>query len=582
MFLTTYAEDRALVLKKMQSEKRIALIIGNADYVSTPLKNPVNDARLMDSTLRELGFKTIKIENATQKKMKQAIDDFGRQIKNGGVGLFYYAGHGIQVNGRNYLVPVNAKIDTEADVEYESVDSGRVLAKMESANNRLNIVFLDACRNNPFARSFRSGDKGLARLDAPRGTFVAYATAPGSVASDGNGRNGLFTSELVKAIKSPNVKIEDVIKIVRNRVYSSTGGKQIPWSSSSLMGDFYFKLLASKTDIQMPSDVGFSLDDLQQKDKELAENERKAKSAWGYKLNEMSLAFSKVKNYETSTKINGNKVAAWQKFKKSFNDDNPYTTKDEEMRNYADKRISVLENQVAVTKNAEPKNNTKSYLKAEYLLDGDANDSKGMFNGKAYGGGGCSDIKNYNMGAYCFSGSDYIELPSAVKIFGGNPREWSVSAWFRTDSTEYAQSIVNDYYSSGWDGQFGLAVTLLENGRIQFAIRKTDYSDPKQDNGHVAYQVLSNKHIQSNKWYNIIASASKETGMLYLYLNGQLEGTADFDISYNYLGDDPIRISSSKFRGNTHIPFHGAIDNVLFFDRVLNQKEASEIYYSDK
>jgi len=152
---------------------RTALVIGNARYTTAPLRNPVNDARAISSTLKELGFQVTLLEDARQKKMKRAIDKFGRTIRDGGVGLFYFSGHGMQVDGRNYLIPVDAEVDAEADVEYEAVEAGRVLAKMKTANNGMNLVILDACRNNPFARSFRSASKGLATLNAPSGTFIA-------------------------------------------------------------------------------------------------------------------------------------------------------------------------------------------------------------------------------------------------------------------------------------------------------------------------------------------------------------------------------------------------------------------------
>ena len=172
--------------------------------------------------------------------MKRAIDKFGRTIRDGGVGLFYFSGHGMQVDGRNYLIPVDAEVDAEADVEYEAVEAGRVLAKMETAQNEMNIVILDACRNNPFARSFRNTSNGLATLNAPTGTFIAYATSPGSVASDGKGDNGLYTGELIKHMKTKGLKVEEVFKRVRNDVKIKSNNKQVPWDVSSLTGDFYF------------------------------------------------------------------------------------------------------------------------------------------------------------------------------------------------------------------------------------------------------------------------------------------------------------------------------------------------------
>jgi len=221
-------------------DPRTALVIGNADYESAPLRNPVNDAREIAKTLRGLGFSVQLLEDASQKQMKRAIDRFGEQLRDGGVGLFYYSGHGIQVSGRNYLVPLKAEIASEQDVEYESVDAGRVLAKMDAARNGMNLVILDACRNNPYARSFRSDSQGLATLNAPSGTFIAYATAPGSVASDGTGRNGLYTGELVRHMNTPGLKLEEVFKRVRADVQEKSGNAQVPWDASSLTGDFFF------------------------------------------------------------------------------------------------------------------------------------------------------------------------------------------------------------------------------------------------------------------------------------------------------------------------------------------------------
>jgi hypothetical protein len=221
-------------------EQRIALVIGNSQYKDSPLPNPVNDARAIAKALADAGFKVTRKENAGQRDMQIALRDFGDALKGGGVGLFYYAGHGMQVKGRNFLIPVDAQIQREDEIAYNSVDAGQVLDKMEAAANRLNIVILDACRNNPFARSFRSAGAGLAQMDAPVGTLIAFATSPGSVASDGEGQNGLYTQHLLHSMQTPGTKIEDVFKNVRVGVRKDSGGKQIPWESTSLEGDFFF------------------------------------------------------------------------------------------------------------------------------------------------------------------------------------------------------------------------------------------------------------------------------------------------------------------------------------------------------
>lgn len=231
------ASDRAIQVAK----RRLALVIGNSSYKASPLKNPVNDARDMAAVLKKLGFTVLLKTDADQKTMERSIREFGNQLKSGGVGLFYFSGHGLQVYGRNYLVPVDAEIESSSDVKFEGVDAGRVLGKMQDAGNGLNIIILDACRDNPFARSFRSSEQGLAKMDAPTGSILAYATAPGSVAADGSGRNGLYTSKLLKHMMTPGLLIERVFKNVRIEVMNESKKRQVPWESSSLTGDFYFK-----------------------------------------------------------------------------------------------------------------------------------------------------------------------------------------------------------------------------------------------------------------------------------------------------------------------------------------------------
>lgn len=221
--------------------QRVALVIGNSAYTDAPLANPVNDARAIVKALKESGFSVIVRENVDQRGMQAALREFGDRLRAGGTGLFYYAGHGMQIKGRNYLIPVGARVDREDEVAYSAVDAQAVLDKMEAAGNEANIMILDACRNNPFTRSMRSGQAGLAQMDAPVGTLLAYATSPGAVASDGNGANGLYTQHLLNAIAQPGNKLEDVFKQVRANVRRDSRGKQVPWESTSLEGDFYFR-----------------------------------------------------------------------------------------------------------------------------------------------------------------------------------------------------------------------------------------------------------------------------------------------------------------------------------------------------
>lgn len=246
---TVKTAERYITLTKsdvVSTQKRIALVIGNANYQNvTPLANSANDANLMSKTLQSLGFEVMEFTNLDRKTMTDKIYDFGDKLKSqNAVGLFYYAGHGLQVNGTNYLVPITAAVNRIQEIDDECVSIDKVLGQMEYAGNDLNIIILDACRNNPFAVARAVNDGGLAQMDAPKGTFVAYATAPGKTASDGTGNNGLYTEQLAKAITIPGLKIEDVFKKVRNQVYNiskQSGTEQIPWENSSIFGDFYFK-----------------------------------------------------------------------------------------------------------------------------------------------------------------------------------------------------------------------------------------------------------------------------------------------------------------------------------------------------
>jgi hypothetical protein len=222
------------------AEKRVALVIGNGHYETAPLRNPVNDANLVAATLRELGFDVIARTDVKLRDMQMAVREFSRKIQNGSVGLFYYAGHGMQSGGRNFLIPIGAQIEAEGDLVLEGLDLNSVLEQMGMAQNRLNIVILDACRNNPFVHSARGGAQGLAQVNAPAGTFIAYATAPGQTASDGKGQNGLYTQELMENLRTPGLPIEEVFKRVRVQVKQKSGGVQVPWDASSLEGAFSF------------------------------------------------------------------------------------------------------------------------------------------------------------------------------------------------------------------------------------------------------------------------------------------------------------------------------------------------------
>jgi hypothetical protein len=234
----------------VNTDSRIALVIGNGKYInSMELANPVNDARAMKKALENVGFDVYEYEDLNQAQIKKAIDDFGVRLKQYSVGLFFYAGHGIQAKGLNYLIPVDAKIQSEQQVEYDCVQADRVLGQMEAAGSKINIVILDACRNNPFERSWsRSANgTGLAFMNAPTGSLIAYATSPGRTASDGSGSNGLYTSALLENLKTPGINILQMFQTVRRTVSAKSAKQQIPWESTSLTADFFFVNSSSNT-----------------------------------------------------------------------------------------------------------------------------------------------------------------------------------------------------------------------------------------------------------------------------------------------------------------------------------------------
>jgi hypothetical protein len=271
------------------AQKRVALIIGNSAYVNaSALANPVNDASDMAAALGDLQFDVILGLDLDKRGFDTKVRDFSRALVDAETGVFFYAGHGLQVAGRNYLLPVEAQLQSERDLDFEAVSLEFILKQMElERDGKINIVFLDACRDNPLSRNLarsmgtRSASigRGLAQVQTGVGTFISYSTQPGNVALDGNGRNSPFTAALTKSIREPGRNLNAVMIEVRKEVLASTGGKQVPWDHSSLTGDFYFHLAAApgllpKTS---PSTQGNETEAMRQRLKEL-EDELKRKS----------------------------------------------------------------------------------------------------------------------------------------------------------------------------------------------------------------------------------------------------------------------------------------------------------------
>ncbi|MCG6534051.1 MAG: caspase family protein [Syntrophales bacterium LBB04] len=390
------------------TEQRIALVIGNSAYSTGPLKNPANDAPGMAAMLKKLGFTVTLKKNARLQEMDEAIEELGNKLKRGGVGLFFYAGHGVQVNGANYLLPIGARINKEADIKYQAVDANKILDEMATANNGLNIVILDACRDNPFARSFRNASRGLAIVSsAPSGTFISYSTSPGNVARDGDGRNSPYTAALMKFMQEPGLTISDVFINVRTKLKKETG--QVPWELSSLEGKFYFvpdsvarevlgkqqqKEYVERPSVQVRSPESSSFDEL----KRNMDERREKESQW-------VKDFEDAKKMEQESSSMAEKIQVWRQFIATLPDE--HTAKGDEIRKYASNRVEKLERWKAIGKT--PTNEIKKDGRFVAYDDGTVLDTKTHLMWAARDNG--SNINWQNAKSYCenYRGGGYTD-----------------------------------------------------------------------------------------------------------------------------------------------------------------------------
>jgi uncharacterized caspase-like protein len=235
------------------AQNKLALVLGNSRYVNLPvLLNPANDAKLLSKNLQKLGFTVTSLTDQSQSQMKSAIAQFTQNVTVAGsdtIALMYYAGHGVQIDGTNYLLPIDANVNTAGDVVLGAVSASDLLKTLELASARVNVLVLDACRDNPFKSTTRGVSRGLARVEAPAGSIVAYATAPGQVAADGDGNNSPYAEALARNLSTPGMALESVFRQVRIEVSEKTAGNQVPWEETSLTQEV---MLAGKTESAIP------------------------------------------------------------------------------------------------------------------------------------------------------------------------------------------------------------------------------------------------------------------------------------------------------------------------------------------
>ena len=320
--------------------KRVALLIGNANYTVGPLRNPPNDVRVMDESLRALGFQTQVLLNANQNAMKRAVRDFGNQAQGADVAFLYYSGHGTQAGGENYLIPVQATIEKDSDYEVEAVSANALLRQIAGARPRAAIVVLDACRDNPLAATTKSTSKGLSRMDAPTGTMIAFATAPNTTASD----EGHYARVLAQQLRQPGVELVSAFRATAAEVLRLSGNKQDPRISEVSINEYIY--LAGNRPVSGPGAVatvvpeavvpaplpgqagGLSLEDLKK--------EQAAREEWARWQLRMKADFDAAAGFTGAADL---QVRAWERFAATWAQDNPYSREDDDLRQQARDRL---------------------------------------------------------------------------------------------------------------------------------------------------------------------------------------------------------------------------------------------------
>lgn len=315
---------------------RHALVIGNSEYQHLPdLRNPRADAKAIAELLSEAGFEVSLHLNTTRKHLLNVLDEFQQRLAHESVALIYYAGHAVQVAGRNHLIPVDADVRSEVDVEAESLAVDRLLGKLEERHTRLNLILLDACRNNPFPSEYRGVRQGLSEVRAPTGTLIAYATSPGTVALDGDGQHSPYTASLLRHLRSPGLKIEDSLKRVRTELVLQTNLRQVPWESSSLYGADFILFPSESADLSVdaPSQM--------------------LTPAPTVSAHRMEEAFAELMAQESSNPDSEQQSTQWGGFLQDYPDDFPDTDTDDDLRRIARQRLAFWEARVTESQDPE-------------------------------------------------------------------------------------------------------------------------------------------------------------------------------------------------------------------------------------
>jgi hypothetical protein len=445
---------------------RVALVIGNAAYLEGPLRNPVNDARAMDQKLTSLGFRVERIENLKRQQIGRTMSAFSNSIKAGDEVVVFYAGHGVQVKGINYLPAVDADIQTEDDVPLNSLNLNALMERLDETKAGLKLFFLDACRNNPYARTFRSGDRGLARVSAaPSGTLIHFATRPGSVAADGTGANGLYTTELLRHLGTPNVPVETMLKRVSVAVETQSKGQQEPWTEGGIRGEFYFKsgagiqVASLKPELIVPTvspgqSSGLTLDDLQK--------EEASRNQWAQWQVRMKADFDKTAAFSGSSDL---QVKAWDRFLTAWGQDNPLSLEDDDLRVKAQTKRDLLQRNGA-TQNQATVTELDGFV---LLMDGVAKDLKTELQWMRCSLGQRWDGMNCRGDAKLYKFYEAPQAASALNVAGGyaGKTDWRIPSvrelFSLVKCSEGAKQVVRDP-RPGWEEvhEYCLGTTFLK------------------------------------------------------------------------------------------------------------------------